>query len=90
MPGGSWRSAAVALPPGTTASAAARALHLAGVPLLTRGAGGARGRARRRSATPAPLPYCPFPPPPLCAAMPRAAGGVDRPTARRLRGLGAA
>lgn len=55
---------AVALPAGTTASAAARALHQAGVPLLEEAiAALASGTAAEREA--APLPYCPFPPPAL-------------------------
>jgi len=52
----------VPLPPGTTASAAARALHLAGVPLLGEClAALAAGQAPGREAPP--LPYCPFPSP---------------------------
>ncbi len=51
---------AVALPAGTTASAAARALHLAGVPLLEQVVADlAAGVAAERVV--APLPYCPFP-----------------------------
>lgn len=60
--------AAVPLPPSVTASAATRALHLAGVPLLSRvlaalAAGAAAGQE-------APLlPYCPFPPPALLRGL---------------------
>ncbi len=50
----------VPLPPGTTASAAARALHLAGVPLL---AEAIAHPSLGREVTP--LPYCPFPLPDL-------------------------
>ncbi|NOG70430.1 formyltransferase family protein [Roseicella sp. DB1501] len=62
--GGILGQCAVALPPGLTASAAARALHLAGLPLLDEVlAALAAGTAQER---PAPLlPYCPFPPPAL-------------------------
>jgi methionyl-tRNA formyltransferase len=62
--GGILGQCAVALPPGLTASAAARALHLAGLPLLDEVlAALAAGTAREQ---PAPLlPYCPFPPPAL-------------------------
>jgi methionyl-tRNA formyltransferase len=64
---------AVALPPGTTASAAARALHLTGAGLLAEvlAAIAAREAARREAPGEAhrpavqPLPYCPFPPPAL-------------------------
>jgi hypothetical protein len=73
----------VSLPPGTTASAAARALHLAGVPLL------AEAIARLgegREATP--LPYCPFPPPVLLRRLARQgrrlADGTDLRRAFRL------
>ncbi|MBL6459330.1 hypothetical protein JMJ55_28840 [Belnapia sp. T6] len=60
----------VALPPGITASAAARALHLAGVPLLSEAiARLERGEAAERAVTP--LPYCPFPPPGLLRALAR-------------------
>jgi len=51
---------AVALPPGTTVSAAARLLHRAAVPLAT----GAVARIADGTAEehlPPPLPYCPFP-----------------------------
>jgi methionyl-tRNA formyltransferase len=61
---------AVALPPGTTASGAARALHRAGVPLLEEAiAALAAGRAEDR--TFAPLPYGPFPPPALLRSLAR-------------------
>lgn len=53
---------AVPLPPGTTASAAARALHAAGAALL------AEALLAKPAPTPRevpPLPYCPFPPPAL-------------------------
>lgn len=54
----------VALPPGITASAATRVLHLAGLPLLTEVlAALAAGTAMETS--PGLLPYCPFPPPAL-------------------------
>lgn len=56
----------VALPPGTTASAAARALHLAGMPLMgeaLRNLGAGRAVAT--------LPYCPFPPPALLRDLAR-------------------
>ena len=57
---------AVALPAGVTASAAARALHRAGVPLLEEAlAALAAGTATERC--PEPLPYCPFPHPRCCA-----------------------
>lgn len=53
---------AVPMPAGVTASAAARGLHLAGVPLLEAVlAALAAGTAEQRLV--APLPYCPFPPP---------------------------
>ncbi|WP_431272750.1 hypothetical protein [Dankookia sp. P2] len=58
----------VALPAGTTASAAARALHLAGVPLLAEVlAALAAGTATETA--PGLLPYCPFPPPALLRAV---------------------
>ena len=58
----------VALPAASTASAAARALHLAGVPLLTEVlAANAAGTARETAA--GLLPYCPFPPPALLRAI---------------------
>jgi methionyl-tRNA formyltransferase len=63
--------AAVTLPEGTTASAAARALHEAGAALLGRVlAALAEGReeAPRESA---PLPYCSFPPPAMLRALAR-------------------
>ncbi len=56
----------VALPPGTTASAAARALHLAGLPLLE-----AALRDLGAGREVAPLPYCPFPPPALLRDLAR-------------------
>lgn len=60
--------AAVALPPSVTASAATRALHLAGVPLLTRVL--ADLAADEVSGHEAPLlPYCPFPPPDLLRGL---------------------
>lgn len=60
--------AAVALPPSVTASAAARALHLAGVPLLTQVL--ADLAAARGAGHDAPLlPYCPFPPPALLRSL---------------------
>lgn len=66
--GGILGQRAVALPPGITASAAARALHMAGVPLLAGVlAAIAAGRAEER--TVAPLPYCPFPPPALLRGL---------------------
>ena len=65
--------AAVALPPGTTASAAARALHLAGVPLLERVVAALEaGEAAEREV--APLPYRPFPPAALLRALRRRGG----------------
>ena len=55
---------AVPLPADVSASAAARALHLAGVPLLEAViAALAAGAAEERQVVP--LPYCPFPPPAL-------------------------
>jgi folate-dependent phosphoribosylglycinamide formyltransferase PurN len=58
----------VALPAGITASAAARTLHLAGVPLLTEVlAALAAGRVEERQV--APLPYCPFPSPALLRGL---------------------
>ncbi|MFC7472984.1 formyltransferase family protein [Dankookia sp. GCM10030260] len=58
----------VALPAGTTASAAARALHLAGLPLLDEVlAAIAAGTARETA--PGLLPYCPFPPAALLRAI---------------------
>ena len=56
----------VPLPPSITASAAARALHLAGVPLLAEAI--ARPKAGREVV---PLPYCPFPPPDLLRHLAR-------------------
>lgn len=56
----------VPLPRGTTASAAARALHLAGVPLLEEAVADLDAG---REVTP--LPYCPFPPPDLLRRMAR-------------------
>ncbi len=74
---------AVSLPQGTTASAAARALHLAGVPLLAEAIAGLdAGREV------APLPYCPFPPPGLLRRLARQgrhlADGADLRRALRL------
>jgi len=61
---------AVALPGSVTASAAARALHRAGVPLLEAAiAALAAGGAEEREAVP--LPYCPFPPPTLLRDLAR-------------------
>lgn len=54
----------VALPAATTASAAARALHLAGVPLLGQVLAAIEAGTARETAAPL-LPYCPFPPPVL-------------------------
>ncbi|MFZ4410503.1 MAG: formyltransferase family protein [Paracraurococcus sp.] len=59
--GGLLGQRAVPLDPGTTASAAARALHLAGVPLLAEVlAAMDAGTAMEQPVDP--LPYCPFPP----------------------------
>jgi hypothetical protein len=61
---------AVTMPAGVTASAAARALHRAGVPLLEEAiAALAAGTATDRHFEP--LPYCPFPPPALLRALAR-------------------
>lgn len=61
---------AVALPAATTASAAARALHRAGVPMLEEViAALASGTAAERAA--ALLPYCPFPSPALLRDLAR-------------------
>ncbi|MBK1662395.1 formyltransferase family protein [Paracraurococcus ruber] len=61
---------ALDLPAGVTASAAARALHLAGLPLLEDAmAALAAGRGAGRMA--APLPYCPFPPPAMLRGLGR-------------------
>ncbi|MCB4822198.1 formyltransferase family protein [Roseicella aerolata] len=66
--GGILAQREVPLPPGVTASAAARALHLAGVPLLAEVlAALAAGTAEERPV--APLPYCPFPPPALLRGL---------------------
>lgn len=54
----------VALPAGTTASAAARALHLAGLPLLAEVLAAIEAGTAAETA-PGLLPYCPFPPPAL-------------------------
>ncbi|MDO9711996.1 methionyl-tRNA formyltransferase [Paracraurococcus lichenis] len=68
--GGILAQREVPLPPGTTASAAARALHLAGLPLLAEVL--ARlGRGPVDEIVPAPLPYCPFPPPALLRGLAR-------------------
>ena len=87
--GGILGQCAVALPPGLTASAAARALHLAGLPLLDEVlAALAAGTAQEQ---PAPLlPYCPFPPPALLRGLERrrdvaALHGVSRWTITRIR-----
>lgn len=56
------------LPPGTTASAAARALHRAGVPLLTQ-ALAALSAGTAPSLAAEPLPYCPFPPATLLRSL---------------------
>lgn len=62
--------AAVRLPARVTASAAARALHEAGVPLLEGVlADMAEGRERARAVEP--LPYCPFPPPAMLRVLAR-------------------
>jgi len=58
----------VTLPAGTTASAAARALHLAGVPLLTEVLAALETGTAAETA-PGLLPYCPFPPPALLRAI---------------------
>lgn len=58
----------LALPPGTTASAAARALHLAGIPLLSQVLAGLAGAAVLPPAEPI-LPYCPFPPASLLRSL---------------------
>jgi folate-dependent phosphoribosylglycinamide formyltransferase PurN len=61
---------AVALPAGLSASAASRALHRAGVPVLDQAlAVLARGAATAQTAPP--LPYCPFPPPALLRHLAR-------------------
>ncbi|TCZ64461.1 formyltransferase family protein [Roseicella aquatilis] len=66
--GGILGQRAVSLPTGTTASAAARALHQEGVGLLEEVlAALAAGTARE--VLPPPLPYCPFPPPALLRAL---------------------
>ncbi|SDC23973.1 formyltransferase family protein [Belnapia rosea] len=61
---------AVPLPPGISASGAARALHQAGVPLLT-GSIADIAAARDRVREVSPLPYCPFPPPRLLRGLAR-------------------
>jgi hypothetical protein len=61
---------AVPLPAGSTASAAARALHLAGVPLLEAALDALAAGAAEPPA-PDPLPYCPFPPPALLRGLAR-------------------
>lgn len=74
--GGVWAQVSVPLPPGTTASAAARVLHLAALPLLE----GVLARIEAGQAPPRPppiLPYCGWP-----DARARRASGV------RLLGLG--
>jgi folate-dependent phosphoribosylglycinamide formyltransferase PurN len=74
---------AVALPERATASAAARALHLAGVPLLEEvlAALAAGGVAER---IPPPLPYCPFPAPALLRGL-RLVDAADWRAALRCR-----
>lgn len=62
---------AVTLPAATTAAAAARALHLAGVPLLRRAIASIAAGAPEPPPPP-PLPYCPFPPRATLRAMCRA------------------
>lgn len=78
----------VELPPGVTASAAARALHLAGATLLEQTVlDVAAGCAAERTATA--LPYCPFPPPALLRGLARqgrrVVGGRDIAAALRAR-----
>jgi methionyl-tRNA formyltransferase len=77
---------AVALPERSTASAAARALHAAGVPLLA-----ATLRALAAGAAPvrevAPLPYCPFPPPAVLRAAATQGGLVDAADLRAALGV---
>ena len=58
---------AIAMPRGTTASAAARALHLAGVPLLGDAMAAVMAGEPGRMAEP--LPYCPFPPAELLRSL---------------------
>lgn len=79
---------AVDLPPGTTASAAARALHRAGVPLLEQAiAAFSAGAVEARDAET--LPYCPFPPPALLGDLARQGrhlvDGADLRAALRVR-----
>jgi methionyl-tRNA formyltransferase len=63
---------AVKLPEGVTASAAARALHEAGVPLLEEVlATLAAGEDPAAGRDDPPLPYCPFPPPAVLRALAR-------------------
>jgi hypothetical protein len=59
----------VPLPPGTTASAAARALHEAGVPLLEEVLATLATGAEPVGRLDPLLPYCPFPPPDLLRAL---------------------
>ena len=68
--GGILAQAAVALPPGITASAAARALHLAGLPLLDAALAAIEAGTAAETAV-APLAYCPFPPPRLLRELGR-------------------
>lgn len=58
----------VTLPAGTTASAAARALHLEGVALVEEVLAAIGAGTARETLVP-PLPYCPFPPPALLHAL---------------------
>lgn len=62
---------AVDLPAGTTASTAARALHLAGVPLLEAVVAALEMGTPEEAPAPEPLPYCPFPPPALLRDLAR-------------------
>ena len=66
--GGILARRAVPLPAGTTASAAARALHLAGVPLLAEVLAALAAGTATENTVP-PLPYCPFPPPALLRGL---------------------
>lgn len=74
---------AVALPASITASAAARTLHRAGVPLLEQVVADlAAGVAQERAV--APLPYCPFPPAALLRRV-RLVDAADWRAALRMR-----
>lgn len=66
--GGIWAQRAVALPPGTSATAAARRLHLAALPLLE----GVLARIAAGEAAPEPPPLLPYAPWPAPAARRRA------------------